>query len=106
MKKRLWLPVLCLALMALAPSAQADPIPGQYIVVLEDGADAAAVADDHKRLAKAEVLDTYSHALDGYVAKLSKAALDRIEADPRVAYVTQDQEGEAILAKPGGGGSQ
>lgn len=104
MKKRLALPLLCLAGMMLTPSAQADPIPGQYIVVLEDGADVADVAADHKRLAKAEVLDTYGHALRGYVAKLSTAGLARIEADPRVASVVQDQEGVATLGKPGGGG--
>jgi subtilisin family serine protease len=105
MKKRLALPLLCLAVMLPASAAQADPIPGQYIVVLEDGADSAAVAADHKRLAKAEVLDTYTHAIDGYSAKLSTAALERIEADPRVAYVTQDREEEVLLAsKPGGGG--
>jgi subtilisin family serine protease len=107
MKRRLTLPLLCLAvsLAAVAPSAQAaNKIPGQYIVVLEDDADVAAVAADHKRLAKADVLDTYGHALKGYVAKLSKAGLDRIEADPRVAYVMQDEEGSAVLARPGGGG--
>jgi subtilisin len=105
MKKRLALPLLCLAVFVLAPAAQADPIPGQYIVVLEDGADVADVAADHKSLAKAEVLDTYEHALRGYSAKLSTAGLARIEADPRVAYVTQDREEEAVLGKPGGGGT-
>jgi subtilisin family serine protease len=108
MKKRLTLPLLCLAvsLAVVAPSAPAaDKIPGQYIVVLEDDADVAAVAADHKRLAKADVLDTYGHALKGYVAKLSTAGLARIEADSRVAYVTQDEEGVATLGKPGGGGT-
>ena len=104
MKKRLALPLFCLAVFLLAPSAQAAPIPGQYIVVLEDGADVADVAADHKRLAKAEVLSTYSHALRGYSAKLSPASLARIEDDPRVAYVAQDEEGVAALGKPGGGG--
>jgi subtilisin family serine protease len=107
MTKRRTLPLLCLvvSLAVVAPSAHAaDKIPGQYIVVLEDDADVAAVAADHKRLAKADVLDTYGHALKGYVAKLSTAGLARIEADPRVASVTQDEEGVAVLAKPGGGG--
>src|SRR3712207_4105955 len=104
MKKRLALPLLCLAVMLPASAAQADPIPGQYIVVLKDGADSAAVAADHRRLANAAVLDTYGHAVDGYSAKLSTAALARIEADPRVAYVTEDREGDALFAKPGGGG--
>ncbi|HEX8646908.1 MAG TPA: S8 family serine peptidase [Thermoleophilaceae bacterium] len=91
--------------MLPASAAQADPIPGQYIVVLEDGADSAAVAADHKRLAQAEVLDTYSHAVSGYSAKLSTASLREIEADPRVAYVTEDLEDDALLGKPGGGGT-
>ena len=103
MKKRLALPLLCLAVMLPVSAAQADPIPGQYIVVLEDGADIADVAADHKRLAGAEVLDTYGHAISGYSAKLSKAGLDRIEADPRVAYVTPDREGDALFGKGGGG---
>jgi subtilisin family serine protease len=102
MKKRLALPLLCLAVMLPASAAQADPIPGHYIVVLENGADSAAVAADHKKLANAEVLDTYTHAVEGYSARLSTAALARIEADPRVAYVTPDVEGDALLGKGGG----
>ena len=105
MKKRLALPLFCFALIFCAPSAIAAPIPGQYIVVLEDDADVADVAADHKRLARADVLGTYGHALRGYAAKLSKEGLERVEADPRVAYVTQDEEGEATLGKPGGGGT-
>ena len=100
MPKRTTLPVLMLlALLALAPGAHAREIPGQYIVVLDDGADVSDVVADHRRSARAEVLDSYTHALDAYTARLSAAALAQVKADPRVAYVTSDREGTAVQAQ-------
>ena len=91
--------VIALAL-ALPSAASADkPIPGQYIVVLNDGTDAAAVAAEHKRKAGAQVLDTYSAALDAYAARLSDSELRKVKDDPRVDYVTEDVEGVPIEAQ-------
>jgi subtilisin len=91
---------VCALALALPSAAQANkPIPDQYIVVLDDGSDANAVAAEHKRKAGATVLDTYGAALDGYTAKLSESELRKVKADPRVDYVMQDVEGRPITAQ-------
>ena len=101
MSKRVLL-VLAFALAALAfpASSLAKVIPGQYIVVLKDGASQSQVVADHKRKDDAQVVMTYGHALKGYAAKLSPAALQKVKADPRVAYVTPDYAGKPVLGKP------
>jgi Subtilase family/Peptidase inhibitor I9 len=43
------------------------------------------------RKAGAAVQNQYTHALQGYAARLSPAALDRVRADPAVAYVQANQ---------------
>ena len=71
----------------------------QYIVVLNDapsglgraaraGRSVAAAASARK--AGGTVLATYGHALDGYAAKLTSAALAKVRADPAVKYVERD----------------
>lgn len=67
-------------------------IPGQYIVVLKDGA--GSPADVARALGKAHGLTVghvYSHALNGFSASVPDAAVARLSKDPRVAYVEQDQ---------------
>ncbi|MDQ3935233.1 MAG: S8 family serine peptidase [Actinomycetota bacterium] len=102
MSKVLWF-VVCLCAGALvvpgAASASGKPIPGQYIVVLEDGTDVSDAASDHSRRADAEVIHTYGAAIDGYAARVSDAGLGRIKADPRVAYVMQDVKGNPTQAE-------
>jgi subtilisin len=96
MSKLLWL-IVCLGAGALVvpgvASAAGKPIPGQYIVVLEDGTDVSSVARSHSRSAGAKVLQQYGTALDGYAARVSDSGLGRIKSDPRVAFVMQDVEG-------------
>src|SRR5918912_2183050 len=103
MGKKLWLiAAVCAASMALPAAAsamQTTPIPGQYIVVLKGGASGAAVAAEHARSAKANVLHTYDAALHGYSARLSAAGVAAVKADPRVASVTQDVEGTPVEAQ-------
>jgi subtilisin family serine protease len=99
MKKRLALPFLVLVLLTLAPGASAREIPGQYIVVLNDGADVGDVVADHRRAARAEVLDSYTHALRAYTARLSAAGLAEVRADARVESVTPDREGRVAQAQ-------
>jgi subtilisin len=86
--------VLCVlfAALTLAGTAGARAIPGQYIVVVKSGFNGSAVAADHARWADAEVLGTYRHALNGYSARLSAAALAKVRADDRVLLVSQDRE--------------
>jgi subtilisin family serine protease len=92
-----------MAMLALPATAAADtngtPVPGRYIVVLKDSASGRSVASEHRRVLGASVSHTYDHALHGYAAKLSDAALARVKADPRVARVVQDREGVAIQAQ-------
>ena len=102
MTKRAALLCLCIAVIsgfALASTASAREIPGQYIVVLKDGADSTGVAAEHRRAAGAAVLHRYSHAIDGYAAKLSAAGLAKVKADPRVRIVVPDEEGYRAAAQ-------
>jgi subtilisin len=102
MTNRAALLTLCVAVisvLALASSASAREIPGQYIVVLNDGVDAGDVSSEHGRDAGAGILHRYSHAIDGYAARLSAAGLARVKADPRVRLVVPDEEGMAAAAQ-------
>ena len=65
-------------------------IPGQYIVVLNDRADAGAVGREHARSYGASVLHVYRYALRGYAARMSDQAASRIARDPRVLFVQPD----------------
>ena len=75
-------------------AASSDPPASQsaqrYIVVVDDGIDSSAVADDHSRRYAARVSNVYRHAIDGYTAAMSPASAARVAADPRVAYVERD----------------
>src|SRR5207245_628238 len=87
------LPAAALALVVtFAGSAGAQIIPGHYIVVLNDGVDGAAVAAEHARSLGAVISHRYQHALNGYAARLSRAARAAIEADDRVLFVSEDAE--------------
>jgi subtilisin len=89
---------LALAIPSIA-SANGTPIPGHYIVVLKGGNNGNAVAAAHRHSFGARVSHTYDHALHGYSAELSDAALAEVKADPRVEYVSQDRGGIAITAQ-------
>jgi subtilisin family serine protease len=76
--------------------AVGEPIPGRYIVVLEEadereGHDPAAVALDHARHHGAEVLHTYQHAVRGYAARIPDRRLEEVRADSSVAHVEPDR---------------
>ena len=91
---------LSLAVPALA-QAESKAIPGQYIVVLNDGADLGQVLANHRSKAGAGVIHVYGHAVNGYAAHLSAAGLERVKADPRVDYVVQDRRSDDVVqAKP------
>lgn len=98
----------------------ADAIPGQYIVVLKDGAVEVSDGEPYSqkikkvkevgqgilksRGARAEALGfAYGHALKGFSAALSAEEAQALRADARVAYVEQDRI--IALGKPAGGGS-
>ena len=85
----LLIPLLGLGLAA--PAAAAPSGSGQYIVVLRDAVDPAAVAAEHARRHAAEVSHVYRAALRGYAATLPAARLAALRADARVAFVSDDR---------------
>ena len=79
----------------------AQPIPGQYIVVLKDNA--ASLANERSSLSRVSVVArdiatrhrtklvrAYNNVLRGFVARADDKGLARLLADPRVAYVQED----------------
>jgi subtilisin family serine protease len=91
---------LCLVAI-LAGSAggasKAGATSGQYIVVLKPGVSRAADVQQARALG-GEVFMQYSHALNGYAARLPEAAVAQIERNPHVAFVTPDGEVSAAVA--------
>jgi subtilisin len=73
-----------------------------YIVVLKAGVSSQAVAAEHAKSHGAVVSHRYSSALNGYAAQLPAQALARIQADPRVAFVSADRAVEATDALASG----
>ncbi|QJX48133.1 S8 family serine peptidase [Hymenobacter taeanensis] len=99
--------------------SDADVIPGQYIVVLKDGAVELSGSEPYTekvkkvkavgqgilkaRGASADALGfAYGHALKGFSARLSAAEAKSLREDARVAYVEADKV--ISLGKPSSGG--
>jgi subtilisin len=93
---------------AVAQGAAGDRIPGQYIVVLNDGSP-GAVAREMAQRHGLGVGHVYQWALRGFSAVIPDARLEAVKSDPRVRYVFQDRAMYAItppwaVGRPGGGG--
>lgn len=75
--------------------ASADTaVPGQYIVVYKDvveGMSAMSDVTSEVEAAGGEVLFTYNAALNGFSAKLSAEALQKLRQNPNIAYIEEDQ---------------
>ena len=78
-----------------------NPVEGRYIVVLKESAARLStesgasprVPDIARQLAaahRAKLIRSYQHALRGFVVDADDAALAKLLADPRVAYVEED----------------
>jgi aqualysin 1 len=80
------------------PQTPTQKIPDRYIVVFEDSVqNPAAVANEHARENGLQVRFVYTDAIEGYAAVFPNAqALQRVEDDPKVAFVEQDQEVRAV----------
>jgi len=88
---------------AAAEKSAGQVVPGRYIVVLKDDADAQNVAEAHSRRLGVEVTSTYQHALRGYAAKIPSARLSEVKADPHVLFVQPDRTAVAFSqTKPTG----
>lgn len=87
--RKLTLIIGLVALALIAPAvAQAQ---SEYIVVLQDGVDVDAVAEEHANLHGADVSHRYRHALRGYSARLTSPALAAIRDDERVLFVSENR---------------
>src|SRR3989344_6743531 len=79
------------AVSALEEGAD-NRIPGQYIVVFNDSiADPDAVEEELVGRVRAERFLSYRHALRGFSARLSPEAVVELEADPNVAFISEDR---------------
>jgi subtilisin family serine protease len=121
MKKSLFtLAVLAVATAALAKedagihvAAGARPIPGQYIVVLQDdaagtpdspgltGLTVSQVALDLAVRANGSIFHLYEAALKGFAITMSEEAAEKMAADPRVKFIEQDSEVWAVATQSG-----
>jgi subtilisin len=72
----------------VAAAAQATSV----IVVLRDGVDSQQAASEHSARHGAEVTYVYGAALRGYAARIPANALAAIARDPRVAFISEDNE--------------
>ncbi|CAA9532504.1 MAG: hypothetical protein AVDCRST_MAG30-3920 [uncultured Solirubrobacteraceae bacterium] len=87
------LAVAVAALLAAPSLASAGAPPSdQYIVVLEPGANASAVAEEHRNRHGAAVKHVYGRALNGYAARIPEGRLGALRSDSRVDYVERDAE--------------
>jgi subtilisin family serine protease len=71
----------------LLSAASGKGIPGEYIVVLNDGADARSVA----AVAGVNPKHVYTAALDGFSATLNQGQLVALQHNPNVKWIEQDQ---------------
>jgi len=76
--------------LSLVPAQSAPLATTTYVVVLRDGASPTAAAAFATSLG-GDVTYVYSHALLGYAAKLTPAAVEAVRNAPDVAYVERDQ---------------
>ena len=84
--------LICLLLPALAVGAPADD---RFVVVLKDGvAHPGEVAREHARSYEAQVRFVYSHALEGYAARVPGRELGALRSDRRVAFIERDRRVE------------
>jgi subtilisin family serine protease len=79
-----------------APLIQGEPsqvIPGQYIIVFNDGVspNAMQAAANNAVQRGGDVLNTYSNVIVGFAATLPDAALNGLLRNPNVAYIEADQ---------------
>ena len=89
------LTLLVLLVLGLVPTAGAGSVSGaparqNYIVVLTAGTNPTAAAADHAQRLGVSVGHIYRYSLRGYSAAVPAAAVDKLRADPHVAYVERD----------------
>jgi subtilisin family serine protease len=88
----------CAGVVLAQPQTPTQNVPGRYIVVFEEGVeDPATVASEHARENGLQLRFVYRYAIEAYAAVFpNDQARQRVQNDPRVAYVEQDQVVRAI----------
>ncbi len=76
-------------------SAGANAIQGQYVVVLNEGANPRSVA----AIAGVEPGYVYTAALNGFSASLNQGQLNALQHNPNVAFIEQDQTYQAAATQ-------
>src|SRR5438067_12140330 len=93
MLRRWIVAVVVLSLAPVAMSLTSTPgssiLPGRYIVVLKDSADAGAVAGQASTLGA--TVDSLLGSINTLVVSLPLLRLGSLQRDPRVAFVTPDR---------------
>ena len=74
----------------------AAPPEGYIVVLKDDESNVPAVANEHARNHGVGLRYVYGHALKGYSAVIPPQRLIHIQNDPRVLFVTVDQEVESL----------
>jgi subtilisin len=88
------------AVAQVQPTQSGGEVDNRYIVVLKDDVSSPrGVADAHARRYEARVTNVYSHALNGYAARIPEQALPGIRQNPHVAFVEQDYVQHALDQK-------
>jgi subtilisin family serine protease len=83
------------------------PIRDEYIVVLKSHLKqvaqhgASAVAQEMATQHSGQVFHTYEHALTGFAVRMPEARMQALRADPRVAYIEENQEVRTTATQPG-----
>lgn len=79
----------------VVPSGNAKVIPGNYIVVYKDNVtptEGNRHIDSVRSERGARIKHVYESALKGFAAQLSDASVASLRANPKVAYIEQEQE--------------
>jgi subtilisin len=91
------LTVVALTLLSGTGEIVTAQVPNSYIVVLKDNVqDVEAVVKEHTQIFSASVRLVYQHALKGYAAVIPPQSVTRIQNDPRVAFISEDQVVQAV----------
>jgi subtilisin len=89
------------------PSADANVIPGQYIVVYKGSAESVRAETDAREHELGFDSDLrYRHALKGFTGELGPGQVRALRKDPEVAYVAPDRIMHASLLAPAAAGEQ
>ena len=93
------LPLLCVPAADASAARTPEAVPGQYVVVYENGvANPGAETDARERRDGFKAKLRYSRAIKGFSAKLNRNQVERLEADADVAIVAPDLRVEATGA--------